>query len=60
MVYLNCDCSTILMKVFYELIIARHKAVVIDTNLACTIGSCRIFDVCILENDKTCAAFCTK
>ena len=60
MVDLNCYSSAILMKVLYQLIITRHKAVVIDADLACTVGTCRIFNVGILQNDKTCAAFCTK
>ena len=60
MVYLNCYSRTIFMKVFYELIITWHKTVMVDTDLTCTIRACRILDVGILQNDKTCAAFCTK
>ena len=60
MVDLNCYSSAILMKVLYQLIITRHKAVVIDTDLTCTVGTCRIFNVGILQNDKACTSLCTK
>ena len=60
MVDLNCYSSAILMKVLYQLIITRHKAVVIDTDLTGSVGTDRVFDVGVFQNDETNAALCAE
>ena len=59
MVDLDRNGRTVLVQVLHELIIARHKAVMVDPDLTRAVRSNRVLYICIFQNDKACAALCT-